>query len=552
MIYRIESKTWLPVILVLAFLVRLPGLNYALPLQVVGDEATSIFGALKMMELKTLLPVLHLDEFKPLLYYPPYLSYLYLPFFGLFLSFKFLFFGGNLEEFKTLLIADPSALFLMARLLSAIFGVLTVWLVYKIGKNIFKSEAPALLSAGFLALSFLHVNFSHWARHWIPATFFFALVFYFLSREDFSPRRKYLWALAIAGLGAGINYQVALAAFFIVLWFLFYDRLSLRAHLKASWVYLGAILFLGLAFLPFLLYPPGLVVSAESALSSAHAFAGFIGAYVFYLVKLLETEPVLLLFFVVGMVYLFRDQRGYFGAAGGFVLLYVAVFYFFFFIVERYILMLYPILALGAGWGLYRLYLSSAPKFKPAVLALGALSFLFMLAVSLRLDFILLKNDTRLEAIRWVKINVPERSKVVVLASLTHLPTLPAALAEQEKIDPGSLRKRDLAELRLPDKFLFSGRYHALNLYAANSRDFFGGIGDYLRTNKYEYAVFSPEFARLRGAGAYFDAAGSRLETFKGFAGGDDDLTNGFGGGLGKIFALEQNGPEMVISRLDP
>ena len=550
MILKLEPKTWLLIILALAFLTRVVGLNYSLPLLVVGDEPASVFGTLKMMELKTLLPVLHLDEFKPLLYYPPYLSYLYLPFFAVLLGLKFLFLNVSLEEFKNLIVADPASLFLAARFLSVIFGVGTVYLVYKIGKNIFKAETPALLAAGFLALSILHVNFSHWARHWGFATFFFTLVFYILSRDDFLPPKKYLWAALAAGLGVGVNYQVGLSAFFILFWFLFYDRLSLRVHFKKGRVYAAGGLFLALAALAFLLYPPGLVVKSDSTLLAGHSLGGLAGSYGFYLGKLFEAEPLLLFFFMIGLIYLFLQESRFFWIALAFIFLYVAVFYFFFFIVERYILMLYPIFALAAGYGLYALYSSTDLKLRPAVLGLGVLSFLFLLLVAIRFDLVLLKNDTRFQALEWVKTNLPPGSKIAVLASLTHLPTFPEAFSEQEKIDPASLRKRDLAELGLPDKFLFLPRYHALNLYAVTSESFFRTITNYLRENGYEYALYSPEFAKLRRADPALETSGEVIKTFAGFEASDDDFTNGFGGGLGNLFLREANGPTIVIKKI--
>ncbi len=223
--FSMTPKKILLLIIGVAFLVRILGINYGLPLWLVADEPPFVFGALKMMELKTLIPALHSDAFKAALYYPPFLSYFYLIPFSIFLGIKYLFIGGALETFKNIIIADPSGLFLIVRFLTAVLGTATVWLVYKISKNIFKSEAAALLSAGFLAFGFIHSDFSHWGRHWIPVAFIFSLVMYVLSREDFSPKRKYLMASLIAGIGAGVNYQMAISTIFILLWFIFYDHL---------------------------------------------------------------------------------------------------------------------------------------------------------------------------------------------------------------------------------------------------------------------------------------------------------------------------------------
>ena len=54
-----KSKLILVAILLLALGVRLIGIDYGLPLALVHDEPPFIFGALKMLELKTLIPALN-------------------------------------------------------------------------------------------------------------------------------------------------------------------------------------------------------------------------------------------------------------------------------------------------------------------------------------------------------------------------------------------------------------------------------------------------------------------------------------------------------------
>ena len=171
------------IILLIALLVRLPGINYGLPLWLVGDEVSHIFGALKMVELKTLLPVLHHAEFFGVMYYTPYLSFVYVIPFILVAGLKFLFFSGTIEEFKNFSTLDVSSFFIIARMVSVGFGIATVWLVYKSAKNLFKNEYSAIFSALFLSFSFFHVNYSNIARHWTVITFFFALVLFILSKN---------------------------------------------------------------------------------------------------------------------------------------------------------------------------------------------------------------------------------------------------------------------------------------------------------------------------------------------------------------------------------
>lgn len=560
-------------IIAVAFFVRIAGVSYGLPMWLVSDEPPFIFGALKMLELKTLVPALHAEDFGRILYFPPYLSYIYLLLFIPLLGVQYLLFNGTLAQFVAATTLDPSALYLVARLVSVALGTATVWLVYKTGKNIFQSDIPALFSAAFLALSFLHVNFSHWARHWVPATFFFALVMYVLAREDMDVRKRYLIASLIAGLGVGINYQTGLSALFIALWFLFYphtysgardanknsaigvgvyDRFSLRGRLREPWIYGYAALFFGLVAFAYALYPQGLVVHGANVVGGGKSVAGFFSGYGFYAQKLIETEPAFFVFIIAGLwVLLFRNRK-FFLVASLFSFAYIAIFYLLFFHMDRYILMLYPLFALVAGYGLaesvsriaYRVSYGATLGY-----GLGIVAFGTMAAGVLRFDALLIKNDTRAQAAQWIERYVPNGEKVVAFARLLRIPSTPAAVAEQRLIDPKSLRSADAALLRLPAELLPSPRFHALNLFDIDP-NFAARIPEYMRDNGYGYFIYSQEFADGLGLVSRLEHLGEPVAAFPGFADNTDDITNGFGGGLKKMFALESNGPTIVIKTI--
>ena len=85
-----NSRRILFVILVFAFLVRVAGIGYGLPLWLIADEPPFTLGALKMIELKTVIPRFHVEEFRSILYYPTYISYFLLPAFSGILAIKYL------------------------------------------------------------------------------------------------------------------------------------------------------------------------------------------------------------------------------------------------------------------------------------------------------------------------------------------------------------------------------------------------------------------------------------------------------------------------------
>ncbi len=553
-----NSKKILFLIIGLAFLIRILGINYGLPLWLAADEPPFIFGALKIIELKTLIPALHSAEFRTALYYPPYLSYFYLIPFAIFLGLKYLFIGGGLETFKNIIAVDPSGFFIIARFLMVILGTATVWLVYKSGKNIFKSEAAGILSAGFLAFSFIHVNFSHWGRHWIPVTFIFSSVIYILSRNDFSFKKKYLLASLAAGIGAGVNFQAAVSAILILLWFVFHDKLLSFKIFREKWVYASAGLFIGLVFLAYFLYPAGFVLG-ERNISAERDLGGFLQSYAFHFTNLFYNDPAILIFAILGLISNFFLNRKYFWTTAGFIFSYIAVFYLLVFQVDRYILMLLPLLALTAGGGLFELWKKIGMNFKFLIGGLGIILFIFPIGMIIKFDWLLLKNDDRIQAIKWFESSIPKDSKVAVLVSFARIPTIPEAIKELEKIDKNALRQVDFAELALKNK----GKYYALNLYTATNDEFYGKIKEYLIKNHYEYFIFEKSIAERKGVSdpgkigtiikifdGYTDEAGDVVNWFGGGAQNSYDTISWFIGGWKNIFKLKNSGPQIIIVKL--
>src|SRR6267154_1616766 len=99
-------------VVMLAFLLRIAGILYGLPLMLVNDEGSLVLGALKMIEVKTVIPALHPDLFDSILYYPPYLCYLYHLPFVVILGVKFLFWHGSAALFSAHVLSDLSAFFI--------------------------------------------------------------------------------------------------------------------------------------------------------------------------------------------------------------------------------------------------------------------------------------------------------------------------------------------------------------------------------------------------------------------------------------------------------
>ena len=99
--------------------------------------------------------------------------------------------------------ANPTPLHLIARSLSAMAGVVTVWIVHRIGLRLFDA-ATAIIAALFLATAALHVRDSHFGMTDIAATCLLMQSFLFTvrARDGVETRRV---ALSHVGRAGGVH-----------------------------------------------------------------------------------------------------------------------------------------------------------------------------------------------------------------------------------------------------------------------------------------------------------------------------------------------------------
>lgn len=550
---RTKTKI-LALILLVALLLRLVGISYGLPLWLVGDEPALIFGSLKMLELKTILPVLHASSFGSTFYYGPYLPIIYLLPFTFAVGIKYLFFAGSFILFKQFLLADPSIFFIVARLISAFLGTATVWLVYKISLNIFAKTKTALVSAAFMAISFLAVSLSHWARHWGPVTFIFSLIIFFLSQPNWSVKKRYLLSALALGLGMGVSIQVGLAALIIIGWFFIIDKLKISLIIKRAWLWQALIIFFSLTLVAFLIWPPAFSfiysLTGNGSRVGSRNWAGVLPSFWYHLVNLFKTEPVLLFSSLFGMMVVWFRNRRFFLVANGFIIIYILFFYLTLGNVDRYILMAYPLLIIfcGLGWT----WLLEKFNFQISFILLLA-ALIFMFATAARLDYLLVKNDTRVQAQNWFAINVPAGSRVMVLSTM-RLRAATGQINELATVDKESLRNVDKAEATLPNNIL-APVYYAFNAYTVNSSTWFANINEYIKINRYQYIIFDKEFLASKKINQLNYRPTQIIKEFNGpgtadLSPGHQRVPDGFGDGLKEIFYSSSLGPNLIIVKL--
>lgn len=94
------------------------------------------------------------------------------------------------------------------RMVSALFGILTVLGLYLLAKELF-DEHIGLIASFLLAISFWHVNFSRIAFRGIMVPFCLVFGFYFLFRAF--RRNYYLWDLIWSGIFFGLGFHTYIA-----------------------------------------------------------------------------------------------------------------------------------------------------------------------------------------------------------------------------------------------------------------------------------------------------------------------------------------------------
>lgn len=555
-------------ILIAAALLRLAGIAYGLPLWAVGDEPSSIFGALKMIELKTLIPALHADDFALTLHYSPVLSYLYLLLFVPVLCIQYLSFPGSLSlllydvnidfsVFSHVAALDLSWLFITARLFSVLAGTATVWFVWKAGEHIFNNRNVGLFSAVFLAFSLLHVNYSHWARHWVPVTACFAAVIYFLSRRDFSIEKRYMIALIITGIGTSINIQASFGLLYAFLWYALVDKGPLIRIWKERWAWKAIAFFMLPVLLAYAAWPAGFgYLSDTTPVREGYlSMSNWIDNFIEYETKLLMAEPIFFLFFCFGCVAAFKQCRNQLFAMLGCSVLFVSALYVKGLAVDRGLLLVYPLMAICAGYGLFAAHeLLKKVRIVACVFLCVILSL--VLIPTIKFDILLMRNDTRELARQWMIREMPRNARVLVLASLLDVPAVPDAIMEQEMLDPASLRSLDRASRAIGDRSLNTPRFYALHLHRVPYRGNEDAFG-LLDMSSYDYFIISSGFAAKEGYTPFVDrAGGENVATFFGSFREDalhesfEPFPEGFQGGIPDLFRITSFGPEILIRKL--
>lgn len=412
-------------IVVLAAALRLWGINFGLPFTYHVDEPTYVSAAVNLgagnvgRQLNP--PVL------PNLLFLEYGAYYVLARVSGHIS--------SIAEFEKIYRLDPSVFFLLGRLTTAFMGILNVGIIYLVGRRA-SDQLTGLLSALFLALSFLHVRDSHFAVPDVLMTMLVTIsVLFCLLALRKANRRN----LCLSAFFAGIAIASKWSAWPVILP-LGYVFVARRHEISenhgtarfVSSVALALVFLLAGFVLPAfqVFLKPGDYLAYANAELQSGASGGFgiwqidtVPGYAFYASTLwYGIGAILLIFAITGLlrrVWLSlatRDEASILLVL--FPLAYYAIMgatrhYF-----VRYALPLVPFLAVFAAEIMITIKIWFDSRWRRSGwMVLAALVFVAAAAPlinSLRFDFLLTQTDTRTIAKKWIEANIPAGSKIAL------------------------------------------------------------------------------------------------------------------------------------------
>jgi len=237
---NIPSKYILLYIVIIGFLLRVNNLMIGFPqLFVSNDEAIYHLSALNMLANKTPLTIGN---------YGPLGAYIQIPFILLsFLTLKFSGVVNSVKDLEILLVTQEGYLLFIPRIISVLFGTLSILVTYKLAQILFNNKKVALWASFFFAASFNLVHISHQARPWSGAIFFALIsVFFAIKSLKDNENKNTLLAFMFAAVAFGLHQIAGIVVALIILVRFFGD--SGRVISKINLVGIFSFLILAIVF----------------------------------------------------------------------------------------------------------------------------------------------------------------------------------------------------------------------------------------------------------------------------------------------------------------
>lgn len=405
--------------------------------------------------------------------------------------------------------AFASNLFLIARLLSVVFGILTVYFVYRIAKRIFGQKA-ALFSALTIAVSMGFVATNHFEFSSSLVNFLAILVLFFLinSLYDCSPR-KLLTASFLAGLAFSTKYNgiSLLIPLFLAYYYLFKEKADKTIK----------IIFNPFLFKFIILYLLGLIVGWPYLFISLQHISTSFGFYKNMLVETSHNIPIwvnflnyfiqlAVIFGIPLFVFVFSGilsslryiSKNFDLAAKSLVVILSLIIPYFFanvfsghhkYAYTKYLILIAAPLAILTGHAILGFL-----KIKPKAFGGFVISVLFVYTFiyAYSSDLVFAKEDTRYSSTRWIIKNIPKGANIEHIDQVDWL--FSTKILNDYNIVFLGRKKQDYEAkslYKISDSKKLSDSYRLINDYCKNL-NLNGSTADY-------FIIFIPEVADFTG-----------------------------------------------------
>lgn len=556
------NKLLVVVVLAIGFLLRIWGVDYGLPFPLVSDEEVLLGGALRMLELRSLVPALN-PEAMSILYYPLALPYLYLVLMtpviaGLYVLNAF----PAMDQFGLMVLNNLGPIWLAARLSSVVMSTATLYVVYRLGTALFRSPLAGMVAAALMSFDYMHVMLGHVARHWSATVFLIWATAWFALQYFWKPDlRKAIVIGLLSGTGFGVSYIGALGlGFGGVAHFAAWRQARTLLVGRNSLAMIGCCSVLVAAFV--LLYPQPIIrLTTVLPIAQPKTIAGWWHATSFYVESIWLSNPALLLMALAGLaIAAMMRRRHLLGGALFLMLFYTAFLYRAMPLEDRYILPLSPVLALLGGFAAAQAWqcFGSRRRARMGMVFALVLAMAYPLAVSFRAAYLLAQPDSRLMAMRWLENNLPADTPIAMNTNVVRLTPSLGALATQKTLDAASLKAIDRLRLAKGDSGGPAAR-NVLNLWQLSPSGLKMADNEAfalnLRSQGYRYYVAddfgarqtpilhnaliadSEEIARFTAGSPNFPPPALRTTTLVPYA-------------MHHLFSADRFGPDVVVVRL--
>ncbi|MCL4262552.1 MAG: glycosyltransferase family 39 protein [Anaerolineae bacterium] len=427
-------------VLVTAVIVRIYGLGFGLPYAYHVDEPRYLYAAVGMLQERTL---------NPGWFHQPTL-YTYMVAFVLAVYYAWGVVAGQFHSMADLfrppyhfdgLVSLPAE-FLLARLLTVILSVLTIWLVYKMCREWF-GQTGAILAAAFLALSIFHVTSSHFIATDAPVALFIMAALYFCARlAQKGHVLDYLLVGLFVGLAVGTKYSAYVLVIPVALAHLLAWKRGVVRLFNPALLLMG-----GTAVVVFFFSTPYSVFNNNQFVTDLryewehNKIKGHIGAEGdsgrWFLNQLLTgSDRWLTIMAICGFVWATWKREWPVVLVGSFVLFYFLSMASNLVHFERFLVPMIPPLAVGAGYFFAVLAEKTPVRYKPLLIMLGVLLLLEPAVRVVQFDQRLVQTDVRTTARQWITENLPPGTRV---ARELFAPDLEDTQLVMQRVDPLNL-----------------------------------------------------------------------------------------------------------------